>query len=82
MNQIGIKKSDPRVARFVKLCFPADRTRRAVKVSARETCYVRDYWDGGSRDYTEFVHIPTMSRRSLDSLDFEKQTNGNPYKTT
>lgn len=73
------KKSDPKVAHLVRLCYPSYKGRRKVKVSAKQRYRVRDFWDGGSRDYVEFVHLPTMSLRSLAEIDFEGQDKANPF---
>jgi len=72
-------KNDPKVARLVTMCYPSYKGRRKVKVSAKQRCRVNDYWDGGSRDYVEFVHLPTNRILSLDQVEYEKQERGNPF---
>ena len=79
MKRLEFRKSDPKVARLLQLCYPHYRGRRSIKVEARETYRVRDFWDGGSRDYAEFVHLPTHRNVRLDSLDYEHQTAANPF---
>ena len=73
------KKNDPKVARLVQMCYPNYKGRRPVKVSKRETYSLRDYWDGGSRDYAEFVRLPVMTLCQLTELDYEHQKAGNPF---
>jgi len=79
MQNLEFKKTDPRVAGIVRLCYPNWKGRRKVKVSAKQRYRVSDYWDGGSRDYVEFVHLPTRRVVRLEQLDYEHQTNGNPF---
>lgn len=79
MREIEFKKTDARVAGIIKNSFPGYKGRRPVRVAPRETYSVHDYWDGGSRDYTQFVHLDSLRSVQLDSLQFEKQTMGNPY---
>jgi hypothetical protein len=73
------KKSDPTVASLVRLCYPEYRGRRKVKVFSKQRYRVHDFWDGGSRDYVEFVHLPTGSLLSLAEIDFEGQDKANPF---
>lgn len=79
MKILSFKKSDPKVEWMVRLCYPSYKGRRPVKVEARQSYRVTDYWDGGSRDYVEFVDLKTRRRLSQDQLSFEKQTQGNPF---
>ena len=82
MNRLEFKKSDPKIAWLVKLCYPGYRGRRTVKVEARETYRVADYWSEGSRNYAEFVHLPTRRVVRLDSLDYEQQAQSNLFNLT
>ena len=77
--RLEFKKSDPKIAWLVKLCYPGYRGRRTVKVEGRSSYFIHDYWDSGSRSYASFVHMPTRRRVSLDSLKYEHQTNGNCF---
>lgn len=79
MKKYEFKKSDPKVAHLVRLCYPNYKGRRTVKVESRERYFVHDYWDGGSRSYASFVHLPTRRTVSLNSLQYEHQTNGNHF---
>ena len=79
MNRLEFKKNDPKVERLVRLCYPSYKGRRTVKVEARQTYRVSDYWDGGSRDYVEFFHLPTSRVVRQEQVEFEKQERGNPY---
>ncbi len=78
MKQLEFKKSDSKVAWLVSL-YPDYRGRRKVRVEARASYFVHDYWDGGSRSYAAFVSLSTRRCVSLDSLKYEHQTNGNHF---
>jgi hypothetical protein len=73
------KKSDPEVTRLVTQCYPGYRGRRKVKVEAKTTYRVHDYWDGGSRTYATFVNLSTYRRVDLETLPYEHQLRGNPF---
>jgi len=82
MQTLEFKKSDPKVAGLVQKCYPSWKGRRKVKVSTKERYRVSDYWDGGSRDYYEFVHLPSGRLLQLEQVEYEHQENGNPYNQT
>lgn len=68
------------VAEVIRAAFPGATSRRTVKVEARESYHVADYWDGGSRDETVFVNLDSLSAVSSEALPREtRQTAGNPY---
>lgn len=79
MNLLEFKKSDPKVAYLVRLCYPNYRGRRKVRVESRKVYRIHDYWDGGSRSYASFVHLPTRRRVNLDSLQYEHQSYCNHF---
>ena len=79
MNQVEFNKNDPQVAQFVK-CYPAYRGRKPVRVSSCTRYNMHDYWDGGSRNYVQFIHLPTGRYLPLSELQYEHQTAGNPFK--
>jgi len=79
MKHMEFKKSDYPVANMVRACYPEWKGRRRIKVYSKEKYRVNDYWDGGSRDYCEFYHIPTGRILSMDSVNYEHQERGNPY---
>ena len=73
------KKSDPKVAGLIAMCYPGGRWRRPVKVESKTIYGVHDYWDGGSRTYATFVHLPTRRKVDLETIQYEHQSNGNPF---
>ena len=77
--RLEFKKSDPKVAWLVKLCYPGYRGRRTVKVERRPSYFVHDYWDGGSRSYASFVNLSRRYKVSIGEVKYEHQTNGNHF---
>lgn len=63
--------SDSRVRRIVQAAFPNAKTRRTIKLEAKTTYHVSDYWDGGSRNYCAFVRLSDL--RALSSQDIPKE---------
>ena len=72
-------RTDPKVERLINMCYPNYKGRRKVKVEKRARYHVSDYWDGGSRDYAEFVHLPTNRIVRLEQLNYEHQDMSNPF---
>lgn len=72
-------KKDERVARLIKATFPGWKGRRPVKVYSKLQYHLSDYHNGGSRDYAEFVNVRTGQHVNLDSLNYEHQSQGNPF---
>src|SRR5574337_1430623 len=67
------------VARLVQAAFPGAKSRRPVRVEARETYFVSNYWDGGSRDECVVLNAKTLASVSLSEAGYVHQTRNNPF---
>jgi hypothetical protein len=47
------------IAGLIRKAYPNAKSRRTVKICERQTYSVRDYWDGGSREYAVFLDLKT-----------------------
>lgn len=73
------QKNDPRVSEIVRKTYPGYKGRKSVKVYARETKHISDYWDGGSRTYAAYFNLKTMTNISASDMGFERQAMANPF---
>lgn len=72
--------SDARVKRIVQAAFPNARSRRTVKLEARNQYQVSDYWSEGSRNECRFVRLSDMSAMHSESVPREqRQQQANPF---
>lgn len=65
------------VKSIVQAAFDGASSRRKVRVFIQKTYLVSNYWDGGSRNYCEFLNLETLD--TATNVAFTKQTQGNPY---
>ena len=68
------------VKHLIEKCFHGAKSKRKVKIEARTTYSVNDYWDGGSRNKCGFINLMTM--KTLGTQDIpksERQQMGNPF---
>lgn len=68
------------VSKLVQAAFPGAKSRRPVRVEARDTYRVSNYWDGGSRDECVVLSVATGRPVSLEQAGFVLQTQNNPYR--
>lgn len=60
--------------------FPGARTRRTVKIEARTSYRVSDYWDGGSRNEARFVRLADLAALTSEAIPHEaRQKIANPF---
>ena len=77
---IELPFKDDRVRRIVQAAFPGAKSRRTVKLTAKTSYHVQDYWDGGSRYYCRFVRLDDLSVLTSESVPRkERQQVGNPF---
>lgn len=73
--------------KLVQCGFPGARSRRPIRVEARETYDAKDYWDEGTRYKARFVAMSfpsdgiydLMARADLGGRDSGNQKAGNPF---
>jgi hypothetical protein len=65
------------VKSIVQAGYACASSRRKVRVFIQKTYLVSNYWDGGSRNYCEFVNLENLETAS--GVKFNRQTQGNPY---
>lgn len=75
-NRLEFSKKSHEVKRFIPASY---RGRRKVKVVARETVRVSNFWDGGSKDTTTVHDFATGRQLDLAQASFKRQTQNNPY---
>jgi len=72
-----VSKADPTIRRIVDATYPSYRGRR-ITLRAVTEHRVWDFWDGGSRNYTQFLDLATMRTCSSAALpDDLRQKQGN-----
>lgn len=74
--KLELPHTDPRLIPFASAV--PYKGRRTVKVEARETVSVADYWDDGSRNYFYFMNL-NGTTISDAAVGFVQQERGNPY---
>ena len=71
------KASHGDAVRLMMLAFPSYRGRKFY-IDVSESVYIRDFWDGGSRDYARFLHIPSGQIVGSDAIPMSmRQKAGN-----
>jgi hypothetical protein len=56
MDAIKVSITDPVIRKIVSACYPNYKGRK-IKVEAKTTYVMSNYWDGGSRDYAVAYHL-------------------------
>ena len=56
MNVVKASISDPLIRKIVRACYP-DYTGRKIKIEARTSYHLSNFWDGGSRSYVVAYHL-------------------------
>ncbi len=75
-KKLEFSKKASEVRRFI----PANyKGRRKVKVMARKTVRVSNFWDGGSKDTTTVRDFATGRQLDLEQASFKRQMQNNPY---
>jgi hypothetical protein len=56
MDAIKVSVTDPTIRKIVKACYP-DYVGRKIKVEPKNTYFMTNYWDGGTRNFAVAYHL-------------------------
>ena len=73
---LELPRLDPRILNLTSAV--GYKGRRPIKVEAKETVSIADYWDGGSRYYFHFMNLNGFVLSDAD-VGFVRQAENNPY---